>query len=342
MAFAALDVSSVAQSLHRWEIGEYVSEAFVIIGCAGELIADLATCISRRKRRHIERWSTIVLVLALTIGLKCLIRTNELSGIVIGSLGEKSEEADTKAKSAISNSSIALSQSKDALDKAGRAQEKGNQATTSASKSLVLAKNVRHEADQLRADLDKANKGAADLQTKLELIDKQTWPRRILDPQKFVASLRAAPKKAHVRILFTPTDSESWEFAWDVWALLGPAGKWGAPGAGWDVDKPEPIPSDGGDPQSPYDTAPLPEKWGAWPAHGNLAYRSGVGFLITDKDLTEKYRRFAAVLSEPRDTALEILVDAFSNEHFSPAIHTNWQYPPVPEGTIILVIGQIR
>jgi hypothetical protein len=109
--------SSDASLLHRWEVAEYISEGFVILACAGELIADLATCVPRRQRKRIERWSTILLVAALAASLKCLIRTNELSGSVIGSLGAKAGEADNKANKAIRDSGTALS-------KAGEAKQK--------------------------------------------------------------------------------------------------------------------------------------------------------------------------------------------------------------------------
>lgn len=41
MILTAPDVDSLSRSLSHWEWGEYISEAFVIIACAGELIADL-------------------------------------------------------------------------------------------------------------------------------------------------------------------------------------------------------------------------------------------------------------------------------------------------------------
>src|SRR5207302_11257882 len=114
MTFTASDVGSLSTSLSRWELGEYIFEALVIVACAGELVADLGR-LPRRCKRHIERWSTMLLVAALSMELICLVRTNQLSGSVIGSLGDKAEEADKKAKIAIADSSTALSQAKDAL-----------------------------------------------------------------------------------------------------------------------------------------------------------------------------------------------------------------------------------
>jgi hypothetical protein len=47
--------------------------------------------------------------------LICLVKTNELSGNVIGSLGDKAEEADRKAKKALDDSALAVAQSGQAI-----------------------------------------------------------------------------------------------------------------------------------------------------------------------------------------------------------------------------------
>lgn len=79
MIFTASDVSSLSQSLHRWEIAEYVSEAFVILACAGEMVADLGEkWLGEGRKRRVERHSTMLLVAALSVSLICLVRTNEL------------------------------------------------------------------------------------------------------------------------------------------------------------------------------------------------------------------------------------------------------------------------
>jgi hypothetical protein len=92
MTLIASDISSLSESLSHWELAEYIFEAFVIIACVGELVADLATLPESRKK-HLERASTMLLVVALTLELICLIRTNELSGNVIGSLGRGGPES---------------------------------------------------------------------------------------------------------------------------------------------------------------------------------------------------------------------------------------------------------
>ena len=167
--------SDIASSLRHWEWAEYISEGFVILGCAGELFADLGKrCVDRPLLQHIERWSTIVLVIALTVGLKCLVKTNEISGYVIGSLGDEADEADAKAKTAISDSTTALAQAKDALTKAGTAQESLGKAETEAKNAQTLAANAftlssgaRKEADSFERDIVLAKEAAAKAEAKL-------------------------------------------------------------------------------------------------------------------------------------------------------------------------------
>ncbi len=175
MIFTASDVSSLSQSLHRWEIAEYIFEGLVIIACAGELVADLGRkCLKRAHRDRIERLSTILLVAALSMELICLVRTNQLSGSVIGSLGDKAEEADGKAKKAITDSATALSQAKDALTKSGKAadslgkaEDKANKAQTASSNALTLARGARSEADSFEKDIVSAKKQAAEAEAHL-------------------------------------------------------------------------------------------------------------------------------------------------------------------------------
>jgi hypothetical protein len=173
--FTASDVSSLPALLSRWEWGEYISEGFVIIACVGELVADLGReYLSKARRDRVERLSTILLVLALSASLICLVRTNELSGSVIGSLGNRATEADQKARQALLDSSTAIFQSKDALAKAGNAEQSlrqaegaANRAQTSASNALSLSRGARQEADSFEKDITLAKEAAAKAEAKL-------------------------------------------------------------------------------------------------------------------------------------------------------------------------------
>lgn len=117
--------------LGRWEWAEYIAEGLVVLGCLGELVADLGEkWLGERRSKRLERWSTIVLILALTVSLTALVRTNELSGFVIGSLGDKAEEADRKAKSAIEDADEAQTLAQQASDTAGSAKTTADAATS--------------------------------------------------------------------------------------------------------------------------------------------------------------------------------------------------------------------
>jgi hypothetical protein len=162
MIFASSDVASL---LHRWEVAEYISEVFVIVGCAGELVADFFTRLPKKVREHIGTWSTVVLILALTVGLKCLIKTNELSGSVIGSLGDKAEEAGRKANTATANSETALTKSGQALDEANGAEKTAGKAQKVAGAAASKAENLDRQLGATKTDLDTAKSQLAGAET---------------------------------------------------------------------------------------------------------------------------------------------------------------------------------
>jgi hypothetical protein len=228
MIFTASDIESLSGSLSRWEWAEYVSEAFVIIACAGEFVADLERpWLTEERKHHLQRRSTILLVAALFASLVCLIRTNELSGSVIGFLGQRAEEAGAKAKEAITDSSTALSQAKDALAKAGtaesslgKAEGEANKAQTAASGALTLARSARQEADSFEKDIASAKTQAAEAESHLAeamkranaltaRLDRLTTPRRLPHTPQVVSPLQPF---AGTEYMFTEVCME-WECA---------------------------------------------------------------------------------------------------------------------------------
>jgi hypothetical protein len=171
MISTASDVASLARELWWWEHAEYVFAALVAIACFGEYLAEFSKCswIVEHKDGMAKR-STLLLIAALSFELICLVKTNDISGRVIGSLRDKAEEADRKAKTAIADSSTALSQAKDALAKAGAAQEslgkaeaEAAKAETAALSALSLARNAREEAASFKKDILSAQKQAAEV-----------------------------------------------------------------------------------------------------------------------------------------------------------------------------------
>jgi hypothetical protein len=237
--------SDLGSSLRHWEIAEYVAEGFVILACAGELVA-LIRRIPRRCREQIETWSTVVLVIALGIGLKCLMKTNELSGMEIGSLGEAAEQADEKARQAFADSNTALSHSKDALGKAslaqdslGKAESEAEGAQTAASNALTLATAARREADSFEQDIKSAKEQSASAEShladalqrtanaerELSELREQQKPRRILDEKRSLAlALLKANVKGDIGISCLNSDKEGCDFAKDIADLLMEAG----------------------------------------------------------------------------------------------------------------------
>jgi hypothetical protein len=127
------DVSSLATSLEHWEWAEYAACALVALGCTGEYVAeftDLWTGGLKERKDRLAKRSTLLLISALALELMCLVKTNSISGILIGSLSEKARAADLKAQSAVDKSALAeneageaLTESKAAKDAAGKAQE---------------------------------------------------------------------------------------------------------------------------------------------------------------------------------------------------------------------------
>jgi hypothetical protein len=204
--------SEVASSLFHWEIAEYIAEGFVILGCAGELVA-LIRRIPRRCREQIETCSTVVLVLALMVGLKCLIKTNALSEMEIGSLGEAAEQADKKARQAIADSNTALSQSKDALTKSGEAKNAADHAEQASGKASGTASRADKEAGRANQKVIAVGKDAEELRQKtralsqeLSAAEKAALPGR-LQQQPFAAQLK--PLNGFLVLIETIPDFEA-------------------------------------------------------------------------------------------------------------------------------------
>jgi hypothetical protein len=238
MIFTASDVSS----LTGWEWGEYISEALVIVACAGELVADLGRkCLTKVHRDRVERLSTILLVAALSASLICLVRTNELSGNVIGSLGAKADEADQKAKAAVADSSTALSQAGDALTKAGKAQylygkteDEASKAQAASSSALTLATGARREADSFEKDIASAKTQAADAESHLAeatksanaltaKLERLTTPRSLPHSEQVLAPLKTFVGTEYA-FKGTCGDEECFHLVSDIDELLKSAG----------------------------------------------------------------------------------------------------------------------
>src|SRR5437667_2539608 len=94
----------------------------------------------------------------------CLGKTNSISGMLIGSLSEKAELADTKAQSAIAKSGAAEIKANGADIKADKAQEKADVANRTSDQ----AKGKAEAADKLAIDRDARLMKAAEAQLVLK------------------------------------------------------------------------------------------------------------------------------------------------------------------------------
>jgi hypothetical protein len=177
MIFTAEDAASLSKSLSRWEGAEYFFTFLVAIACAGEYVADFTNWFTggaEELKRRLAKASTLLLIVALSLELTCLVRTNSLSGLLIGSLSDKAENAEKDAKQAIGDSAIAETQSGQAVIDAGKATDastaavraSGN-AKTFASSALNLARGARQEADSFKKDIASAKTLAADAESHL-------------------------------------------------------------------------------------------------------------------------------------------------------------------------------
>jgi hypothetical protein len=170
MIFTAEDVASLSESLSRWEYAEYVCAALVALACAGEYVADFTDQLTggvEEQKKRLAKGSTLLLIVALALELTCLVKTNSLSGRLIGSLSDKAEHADEEAKQAITDSGIAEKQSVQATTDAGKASDASSAAVKASGSAMSFAQVARREADSFEKDIVSAKKQAADAESHL-------------------------------------------------------------------------------------------------------------------------------------------------------------------------------
>lgn len=202
MTFTASDVSSLAKSLSRWEIAEYIFAGLVTVACAGEYVADFKdrfTGGDKAKKERLAKASTLLLIGALALELTCLVKTNSLSGQLIGSLDEKAGEADTKANTALGTSATALTQSGVAKASAEGAAEAAARANESAKQANGLAINARSVAEDAIVRAEDAGRKISDLNVKAEALRKSLRDvdikasARTFDRDAFLKALKDKP-----------------------------------------------------------------------------------------------------------------------------------------------------
>jgi hypothetical protein len=143
------DVASLSKALTCWEVAEYTFATLVAIACAGEYVADFTNWFTggiKEAKEKLAKGATLLLIAALAFELVCLVKTNSLSGQLIGSLSEKAENADKKAQSAIEKSAASET-------KAAGASRKANEAFGNAEAAKEAAGFAKASADEAREKL---------------------------------------------------------------------------------------------------------------------------------------------------------------------------------------------
>jgi hypothetical protein len=219
-----------------WEYAEYTFAVLVALACFGEYIADFTTWWQRggiwvrlgpmeKRKDNLGKLSTLLLITSLVFETVCLFRTNQISGQVLGSLNNLSDEAFQKAAKAKDDAGAALTQSGQAKTKAqlaedasGRATDKSSKAEEAASDAATLARGARKEADTFRQEIASAK------QQVVALDERTAWR----DPDRGLIPAMAEPLKKFAGqkyVLVVDSDPERHAtISWFV-ILLGSA-KW--------------------------------------------------------------------------------------------------------------------
>lgn len=225
MALTPSDAASLAGELTKWEYAEYFFTLLVVIGCVGEYAACFTNWLTRgdaRRKHDLEKRSTLLLIGALALELVCLVKTNSLSGRLIGSLDEQSRQAVEDSTKALGDSSKAIKQS----DKAKK----------EASEASTLATGAKKEADAFKADIASAKKQASEAEShlgeavsmaraeeaELRKLEKQVAPR-LFNREQLISirdNLRAFRGHSAVRVESYGLDGEGAALATQIMSII--------------------------------------------------------------------------------------------------------------------------
>jgi multidrug efflux pump subunit AcrA (membrane-fusion protein) len=166
----------------------------VALACAGEYVANFTSWFTggvESRKVWLEKTSTLVLIVELVLELICLVRTNRISGLVIGSLDERASDASTKSQAALENAGLADS-------KATLAERKADAATKEADSfedDIRLAEKKASAAEShIQAALTESTKAAEEARNARReqaaitaenlRLQQQINPRRLSESQK--------------------------------------------------------------------------------------------------------------------------------------------------------------
>lgn len=206
MAPTASEVASLTRSLSHWELAEYVFGGLVAVACTGEFVAsftDWLTGGKEEKKKRLEKLSTLLLITSLTFELICLVKTNQISGRVIGSLDEKAEEATKKSE-------LAIADADSAIGKAQQANEESENAELVAGNAKTLAAGAKAQAIEAGKRVYNVEQQAGDLKKQDEELREKTLElaRKLSDAE--TAELEERKKVVALEELFSPRILRIW------------------------------------------------------------------------------------------------------------------------------------
>jgi hypothetical protein len=213
----------LAHSLSSWELAEYFGTILVIVGAAGEYLAEFRHIPrDEPKRKLFEKRYAIVLIVGLAVELLGLVRTSQLNGQIIATLNEQAQVATKDAATA--NETAKTFESRIAG---------ANARAKSAEAQVASANAASHEAVAKVADAEariaEANRRAAEAVKAAETerlarlkIEERLAPRRMSAEQTATLVRDLKSLNGHkVTLFFISGDLEAAAFA----DLLGSAFK---------------------------------------------------------------------------------------------------------------------
>ena len=200
------DAGSLATSLSRWETAEYVSAGLVTVGCIGEYLADFTKWITggdRERKERLAKRSTLLLIAALALELICLVKTNNISGMLIGSLSEKAGEAEIKAQSA--------------FDKYALAENKAGNANTVAGDALADSKTAKDRAANAQEKVKAVAERAEGIDSELAQAEYLMSARSLENRDALAAKLKERFKGRDIVLGSYGGDAEGWGLCTQLW-----------------------------------------------------------------------------------------------------------------------------
>jgi hypothetical protein len=153
MLLTASEIPSIDAALGSWESVEYAAEAFVILGCVGEFVAEFTRLLPNEpadRRNQCSKVSLLLLIAALAIELVALVRTNVLSGQEIARLGAQAASANERASRLEVQAASFRADAERSRAAIASAQTEAAKANERAAKNELEAATLKVEAARLR------------------------------------------------------------------------------------------------------------------------------------------------------------------------------------------------